>query len=132
MSDQSLETRLEEATVVFQKLQSDLSKAVEARQRLDSQRSENEGVLKEFALLQPHNTVYKLIGPGLVKQDQEEAKTNVDKRLEFINKEILRLEDSLKDLSSRSEKKKLEIVALQGQYQAQQQGGGGGGPAPTA
>jgi hypothetical protein len=69
-TDQSLEARLEEATVVFQKLQSgksisflsgtssrafadllldsepDLSKAVEARQRLDSQRSENEGVLK--------------------------------------------------------------------------------------
>ena len=43
---------------------------------------------QEFDLLQPHNTVYKLIGPGLVKQEQAEAKSNVNKRLEFINKEM--------------------------------------------
>ena len=89
--------------------------------------------------MQPHNTVYKLIGPGLVKQEQHEAKTNVSKRLEFINKEMyahrtltptvltrqsalpltlvhlgyplisLRVEDNLKDLSSKSEKKKTEV-----------------------
>lgn len=43
---------------------------------------------QEFALLKPHNTIYKMIGPGLVKQDQVEAKTNVEKRLEFINSEM--------------------------------------------
>ena len=32
--------------------------------------------------------MYKLIGPVLVKQDQTEAKTNVDKRLEFIRSEM--------------------------------------------
>ena len=34
------------------------------------------------------NTVYKLIGPVLVKQDQAEAKANVAKRLEFITSEM--------------------------------------------
>lgn len=34
------------------------------------------------------NTVYKLIGPVLVKQDPEEAKATVTKRLEYINGEM--------------------------------------------
>lgn len=44
--------------------------------------------LQEFALLKSHNTVYKLVGPSLVPQDQAEAKTNVEKRLEFIKSEM--------------------------------------------
>jgi prefoldin beta subunit len=39
-------------------------------------------------VLKPHNTVYKLIGPGLMPQDPEEAKSTVEKRLEFIKKEM--------------------------------------------
>lgn len=62
--------------------------AVEARQQLDSQLRENEQVAKEFSKLTQNNEVYKLIGPVLVKQDQVEAKTNVDKRIEFIKGEM--------------------------------------------
>lgn len=32
--------------------------------------------------------VYKLVGPVLVKQDLEEARQTVDKRLEYITKEV--------------------------------------------
>jgi hypothetical protein len=42
----SLEAKLQQASVEYQKLQADLSKAVEARQRLDAQLSENELVKK--------------------------------------------------------------------------------------
>jgi len=45
MSD-SLQIRHQRASADFQKLQSDLSNAVEARQRLDAQLSENELVKK--------------------------------------------------------------------------------------
>jgi prefoldin beta subunit len=38
--------------------------------------------------LTPNNVVFKLVGPVLVKQDQAEAKSNVDKRLEFIGAEM--------------------------------------------
>ena len=44
--------------------------------------------MKEFQTLTSANTVYKLIGPVLVEQDQGEAKANVDKRLEFIRSEL--------------------------------------------
>ena len=43
---------------------------------------------QEFETLKPSNTVYKLIGPVLIEQDQSEAKANVDKRLEFIRSEL--------------------------------------------
>jgi len=39
-------------------------------------------------LLDCQNTIYKLIGPVLVKQDLDEAKATVAKRLEYINGEM--------------------------------------------
>lgn len=43
---------------------------------------------KELDMLENQNTVYKLIGPVLVKQDLDEAKATVAKRLEYINGEM--------------------------------------------
>ncbi|KAI0917805.1 hypothetical protein AcW1_000059 [Taiwanofungus camphoratus] len=105
----TLEDRLHATSTDYQKIQNDISVSVEARQRLDAQLSENELVKKEFAQLTEANTVYKLIGPVLVKQDQAEAKSNVEKRLEFIRGEIKRVEGQLKDLDEKSEKKKTEV-----------------------
>ncbi|KAJ3734721.1 prefoldin subunit 6 [Lentinula guzmanii] len=110
---QSLREKLQAASVEFQKVQLDLSNAVEARQKLDAQLSENELVKKEFAVLTPKNIIYKQIGPVLVKQDQAEAKTTVDTRLNFIRGEITRIEKQLKDIEIVSEKKKSEIVEIQ-------------------
>jgi len=42
----SLELKLQQASTEFQQLQADLSRVVEARQRLDAQLSENELVKK--------------------------------------------------------------------------------------
>ena len=50
----SLEAKLQQASVEYQKLQADLSKAVEARQRLDAQLSENELVKKVPSSLVMH------------------------------------------------------------------------------
>ncbi|KAG8990836.1 hypothetical protein FRB94_008900 [Tulasnella sp. JGI-2019a] len=116
----SLHERLEKATNDYKKLEQDLNSAVENRQRLDAQLTENEQVQKEFATLKPANTVYKLIGPVLVPQDQAEAKSNVEKRLEFIKSEIKRVEKLLKDLGEKSEKAKAEIVHIQALSQTQQ------------
>ncbi|KAF9056494.1 Prefoldin [Panaeolus papilionaceus] len=105
----SLQAKLQAGSAEFQKLQIDLSRAVEARQKLDAQLSENELVKKEFAQLKPENAVYKLIGPVLVKQDQVEAKTNVETRLDFIRSEIRRVESQIKDIEGKQEKKKSEV-----------------------
>ncbi|KAI7875434.1 Prefoldin beta-like protein, partial [Lichtheimia hyalospora FSU 10163] len=112
-----LEAKLEAESKAFQQLQKELSSAIESRQRLDSQQQENEVVRKEFEHLEGDANVYKLIGPVLVKQEKAEAETNVKNRLELISKEIERIEKQLKDLTTKSEKKKAEIAELQMQYQ---------------
>ncbi|POY76874.1 hypothetical protein BMF94_0126 [Rhodotorula taiwanensis] len=87
-SGAALEAKLQGATSSYAKLEADYARAVEARQLLDAQKTENEGVKKELAGLTEQNKVYKLVGPILMKQEQSEAKHNVDKRLEWINDEI--------------------------------------------
>ena len=42
---------------------------------------------QELALM-TEGRVFKLIGPALIPQNLDEARTNVDKRLEYINKEM--------------------------------------------
>ncbi|KAF9455037.1 Prefoldin beta-like protein [Macrolepiota fuliginosa MF-IS2] len=115
----SLAIKLQSATSDFQKLQADMSKAVEARQKLDAQLSENELVKKEFANLTPENTVYKQIGPVLVKQDIADAKHNVDTRLDFIKGEIKRVESQLKEIEGKQEEKRQELVNIQTTIQQQ-------------
>jgi prefoldin beta subunit len=51
---------------------------------LTEKKSENEMVLAEFNLLSTDATIFKLVGPILAKQDPNEAKANVTKRIEFI------------------------------------------------
>ncbi|EIW84616.1 prefoldin subunit 6, partial [Coniophora puteana RWD-64-598 SS2] len=119
---QALVAKLQAASTEYQKLQTDLGNAVDARTRLDAQLSENEQVKAEFAKLTPSNTVYKLIGPTLMPQDQTEAKGNVNTRIEFIQSEIKRVEGQLKEFEAKSEQKKNEIVELQTVIQQSQQG----------
>lgn len=88
---------------------------------LDGQLSENEIVKQEFEHLKEENTVYKLIGPVLVKQDQSEAKSNVEKRIEYIKAEIKRNEALLADLGAKADKKKESIMSLQTQFQQERQ-----------
>ncbi|EUC56526.1 prefoldin subunit 6, related protein [Rhizoctonia solani AG-3 Rhs1AP] len=120
-SREDLQARLEVVSKEYQKVQDDIQGAVETHQRLDSQVNENQAVKKEFASLKPHNTIYKMIGPVLVKQDPVEAKSNVDKRLEFIKGEITRVEQQISDLNTKSEKIKAEVVTIQNVMAAQQQ-----------
>jgi len=74
-------------------------------------------VKKEFTQLAPENEVYKLIGPVLVKQDQREAKTNVNQRLELIQGDIKRVEAHIKEIGSKLDKKKAELADIQGTMQ---------------
>ena len=53
--------------------------------------------------------VYKLVGPVLVKQDLVEAKSNVNKRLEFIRGEIERVEQQLTKLQDKQSKRQQQV-----------------------
>jgi prefoldin beta subunit len=101
----------------------DLQTTLTARQKLESQQEENRAVQKEFQTLADDSTIYKLIGPVLLKQDRDDAKRTVDGRLEFIDKEIRRVEASIKELQGRGEKLRAEMLALQQSVQVEQQQG---------
>ncbi|OAX44360.1 Prefoldin, partial [Rhizopogon vinicolor AM-OR11-026] len=113
----SLELRFQSTSTDYQKIQTELASFVDSRTRLDAQLSENEMVKKEFAQLTPSNTVYKLVGPVLVPQEQDEAKANVETRLEFIKSEMKRVDAQIKDGEDRSEKRKNELVEIQTKLQ---------------
>ncbi len=82
---------------------------------------------KEFKTLSNDSNIYKLVGPVLLKQDRDDAKRTVDGRLEFIGKEIKRVEGSIKELQEKSEKMRGELAALQQKIQIEQQSVAGKG-----
>ncbi|KAM3912442.1 prefoldin subunit 6 isoform 1-T1 [Leptodactylus fuscus] len=115
-----LQEKLQNEVTKYQQVQKDISSSMSSRQKLEAQLTENNIVKEELALLDDSNTVYKLIGPVLVKQDLEEAKSTVDKRLQYINGEIKRYETLLKDLEQRSEQQRTSLTKLQQEYQRAQ------------
>lgn len=95
-------------------LQRALQGLIQSRTRLETQFQENKIVKEEFESLSSDSSVYKLVGPVLLKQDKEEAEDNVGKRLEFITSEIEKVEKNIKATQSTMQSKRL---ALQQQQQ---------------
>ncbi|KAI4249516.1 MAG: hypothetical protein L6R42_008953 [Xanthoria sp. 1 TBL-2021] len=109
MTAPSPQQRLQSLSEEYQKLQTDLQTQITSRQRLESQQQENLAVRKEFNTLSDDSTIYQLIGPVLLKQEKTEAESAVDGRLEFIEKEIKRVEKLVSDMQEQSEGKKMEV-----------------------
>jgi hypothetical protein len=59
-------------------------------------------------------TVYKLIGPAMIKQDLLEANTNVAKRLEYIQGEVKRITAKLAELEAKSKEQQQVVSAVPG------------------
>ncbi len=87
-----------------------------AKQSLVEKKSENEMVLSELNAMEASANVYKLVGPILAKQDVNEAKTNVQKRIEFIVKEIERMDKLEIDFQSKVDEKRKNIAKQQEDY----------------
>ncbi|EGD98875.1 prefoldin subunit 6 [Trichophyton tonsurans CBS 112818] len=107
----------------YQKLQTELEEAIAAREKLEAQQQENTSVQKEFKTLDDDANIYKLVGPVLLKQDKTEAVMAVEGRLDFIEKEIKRIEKQITEIQEKSDNKRGEIIQLQSQLQQTQPGG---------
>ncbi|POM70098.1 Prefoldin subunit 6 [Phytophthora palmivora] len=83
-----LKDQVEAEMTRYRGLQDEVQVLATQRQTYAQQANENDMVKKELDLLDDEAKVYKLVGPVLLKQDVEEAKSNVNKRLEFINNEL--------------------------------------------
>ena len=67
--------------------------------------------------LPPTSNIYKLVGPVLLKQERNEAVIAVEGRLDFIDREIRRLEKQIQETQTESEGMKMEVYRLQTQMQ---------------
>ncbi|CAK9292059.1 unnamed protein product [Gordionus sp. m RMFG-2023] len=72
----------------FNSFNKDHQKYIDIKKQLGGQLNEVESVHEELKLLNTDNTVYKAIGPVLVKQDLKEAKETVAKRRNYINDQM--------------------------------------------
>ncbi|XP_072892550.1 LOW QUALITY PROTEIN: prefoldin subunit 6, partial [Hemitrygon akajei] len=76
---------------------------------------------QELELMEPENRVYKLMGPVLVRQELQEAKSTVAKRLHYINGEIKRYEGTDEgELERKSEQHRETLGKLQQDFQRAQ------------
>ncbi|EDO17059.1 hypothetical protein Kpol_530p29 [Vanderwaltozyma polyspora DSM 70294] len=96
----------------YQKIQGELEEVIVARRQLETQLQENKIVNEEFEGLKEDTQVYKLTGNVLLPVEQFEARSNVEKRLEFIEAEIKKCEDNIK--SKQTELNKLRDELMKG------------------
>ncbi|XP_055340099.1 prefoldin subunit 6-like [Paramacrobiotus metropolitanus] len=113
MSDRDWQKQMQDATEAYNRFQKELNKNLRARQQLETQLTENTSVKEEFGYLDASAKVFKQVGPVLVPQDLEEAKGNVQKRLDWINSELKRVDAAAKDLHKNLEKQKEVLMKLQ-------------------
>ncbi|PAV88985.1 hypothetical protein WR25_14944 [Diploscapter pachys] len=107
------QAKFEEELNKFKQLEKDREKYINNRQQLESQLTENTLVKQELDLMDSDAKVYKLIGAVLVRQDLAEARANVDKRLEYINAEIKRVEDNLSDFETKMKTQQNKLMSIQ-------------------
>lgn len=90
---------------------------MQARQKLETQYQENKIVLDELEEIKKKKkedeklpTIYKQTGSILLPVDFAESEQNVNKRIEFIQTEIARVEEKIKDINSSLEKTRDAIL----------------------
>merc|ERR1712241_897628 len=114
---QNMQSSMQEKVDKLQGLQKTQQKTLMARQTLDSQLSENKLVKEELDNLEEGAKVFKLIGPALIRQENTDAKQNVNKRIDYISGELKRQDDTLADLDKKQDTLREELQAIQTQMQ---------------
>ena len=112
-----MQAQMQEKVEKLQGLQKTQQKTLVARQTLDSQLSENKLVKDELDRLEEDAKVFKLIGPALIRQDNADAKQNVNKRIDYISGELKRQDDTLADLDKKQDALREELQTIQTQMQ---------------
>merc|ERR1711972_251986 len=119
--------RVEKELEQFKALQESLQKSYESRMGLVAQQQETDLVKEEFDNLEEDAVVYKLVGPVMVKQNPDDAKANVEKRLDYIKGELERSNKIIETQEKEMNEKQQQIIKMQ--QAAQQAAAAAGGAA---
>ena len=118
MTTADLTTKYEVLVRELNSIKSGIQGLHENLRQLTAQKSENDAVRIEFDKLEPSSRIWKLIGPLMVLQETDDARSNVDKRIDFISKELASVELKIKGAEADFERKRGELVEIQNQIQA--------------
>ncbi|CAM9222068.1 unnamed protein product, partial [Chrysoparadoxa australica] len=102
-----------ESLMVFSGALAALNALRARRNQFYQQVNENGMVKQELDFLSETTPVYKLIGPVLMKQDLPDAKQNVDKRIEMIQREMEKLEKQINEKEELHTEARKKIMAMQ-------------------
>jgi prefoldin beta subunit len=102
---------------MFRELQEELEKLHTDVQLLGGQEAENEMVLQELDLISDDSSVYKMVGPVLIKQETEDSRQTVRKRLEFIRGEKEKLQSKVTAKEKRGQELSAKVQQMQAQLQ---------------
>mmetsp|Transcript_36229 Transcript_36229/g.43628 ORF Transcript_36229/g.43628 Transcript_36229/m.43628 type:complete len:149 (-) Transcript_36229:40-486(-) len=103
---------------IFRQYQEEIQKLRESAKILIHQRTENEMVKQELDLLDGSANVFKQVGPVLMRNDLDDAKQTVEKRLEFITGELKKNEEKLSSIEKKSSESAEKVQKMQGAMQA--------------
>ncbi|KAK9877868.1 hypothetical protein WA026_020096 [Henosepilachna vigintioctopunctata] len=117
---EEVQRKLQSELDSFKNTQKELQKIVLTRQQLDGQLNENEIVKVELDSLATDAKVFKSVGPVLIKTELAEAKQNVTKRMDYISKEIKRIDDQIAVLEKKQDNHRESLQKLQHQFQQAQ------------
>mmetsp|Transcript_2105 Transcript_2105/g.2306 ORF Transcript_2105/g.2306 Transcript_2105/m.2306 type:complete len:120 (+) Transcript_2105:80-439(+) len=114
VNEQEMQKELEK----FKAMQETLQKAYESRMGLIAQQQETELVKEEFDTIEEDAVVYKLVGPVMVKQNIDDAKGNVSKRLEYISGELERSNKIIAEKETELGDKQKHLIKMQQELQS--------------
>ncbi|EEZ99517.1 prefoldin subunit 6 [Tribolium castaneum] len=117
---EDLQRKIQSELDSFKNTQKELQKAISTRQQLDSQLNENMIVKDELEILPKDAKVYKSVGPVLIKTELVEARQNVGKRMDYIKKEISRVDDLITSIEKKQDVHREALQKLQHQFQQAQ------------
>lgn len=117
---EDIQRKLQNELTNFKTVQKELQKSISTRQQLDGQLNENEIVKEELNLLPEDGRVFKSVGPVLIKTELIEAKQNVNKRIDFINKELKKVDEVIGSLEKKQDTHREALQKLQHQLQQAQ------------
>jgi len=109
--------KVDEEVAAYRELQEQVTQLRSDQQTLMGQQNENEMVKQELDMLDDTSIVYKMVGPVLTKNDLDDAKQTVEKRLEYITGELKKIERKAKDSEAKMDETGKKIQEMQGAMQ---------------
>ncbi|XP_022902090.1 prefoldin subunit 6 [Onthophagus taurus] len=117
---EDLQRKMQAELETYQTLQKEYRKALTVRQQLETQLTENNMVSDELKMLKDDTAIFKSVGPILVKTELVEAKQNVLKRIEYISKEMKRVEEQIAGIEKKQDTSRETLQKFQQQIQQAQ------------